>query len=199
MTRQEKTRKAIEEFKSLQSREINPVGEFDKAGRWYPSDTEQAECCKGLRSPSRAYPYSLMVHCRTLKHICTKHGLDYREVKKVMNAEKPKRKIEKRIMFKKVAFIDGKFQSVYSGETYIPGKTYIERVKNNHGGGYYCYATAKEASEAVFPDDSINADKEKIVIKVEVWGRSVQYNYGKYAFTYMKILTKQIIPIQSNN
>ena len=95
-TLNEKQIQAIKEFKALQAREINPPGEFDDAGRWYPSDSEKCDCCESIRSPSRSYPYSYMVHCRTLKHVCTKYGLDYREVKKIMNIEKPKRKIEKK-------------------------------------------------------------------------------------------------------
>jgi hypothetical protein len=27
------------------------------------------KCCSGIRKPSVRYPYSLMVHCRTLQHI----------------------------------------------------------------------------------------------------------------------------------
>jgi len=186
--KENKIEKAIEEFKALQSREIHPAGTFDKAGRWYPADSESADCCKGLRSPSRAYPYSLMTHCRTLKHVCTKYGLDYRTVKKVMNAEKPKRKVEKKIMWKKVAIINGKLQSVYSGEKYELGRTYVEKVEHNHQGGYFCYSTKEEAEMAVFPDSSVNVDAQKIVVKVEVWGRYVIYSNGKYAFTYMKFV-----------
>ena len=183
-----KIEKAIEEFKALQSREINPTGTFDNAGRWYPADSEKAECCEGLRSPSRAYPYSLMVHCRTLKHVCEKYGLDYRTVKKIMNAEKPKRKVEKKKMWKKVALIDGAMQSVYSGEKYELGRTYVEKVEHNHQGGYFCYSTKKEAEMAVFPDSSVNVDAQKIVVQVEVWGRSIEYENGKHAFTYMKFV-----------
>lgn len=52
-----------------QSRAEHPDGKFDKAGRWYPSDEESQDCCDTVRSPSRGWPYSLMLHCRTRKHI----------------------------------------------------------------------------------------------------------------------------------
>lgn len=58
-----------EKFKARQARSEHPDGKFDSAGRWYPSDEERQSCCDFVRSPSRAYPYSLMVHCRSKKHI----------------------------------------------------------------------------------------------------------------------------------
>jgi hypothetical protein len=59
----------IQMYESRQSRETHPDGSFDSAGRWYPSDDEECPCCMDIRSPSRAYPFSLMRHCRTRKHI----------------------------------------------------------------------------------------------------------------------------------
>jgi hypothetical protein len=59
-----------EVYKSRQDRQTHPDGKFDKQGRWYPSEAEWVdECCRGIRSPSRAWPYSYMVHCRTKKHV----------------------------------------------------------------------------------------------------------------------------------
>lgn len=180
---------AIQKFMALQAREINPVGTFDNAGRWYPDVDEKCDCCKSVRSPSRAYPYSLMLHCRSLRHICTKYELDYKEVKKVMNSEKPKRKIQKQIMYKKCAWIDGDIKSIYNNETYERGRTYIDKAKSNHQGGYYCYSTVKEAINAVFPTDSINSDcNKKAIVRVEMWGNSIDYSNGKKAFSYMKII-----------
>jgi hypothetical protein len=46
-----------------------PTGRNDSGGRWYPSDKEICSCCKSIRQPSREYPWSLWMHCRTLKHI----------------------------------------------------------------------------------------------------------------------------------
>lgn len=57
------------EYKNRKNRLTHPTGKFDKAGRWFPSADEVAECCNEIRYPSRAYPYSLLVHCRTKKHI----------------------------------------------------------------------------------------------------------------------------------
>jgi len=58
-------------FASRHDRASHPAGDFDKAGRWYPSATEHASCCNAIRTPSRAHPYSYMVHCRTRRHLET--------------------------------------------------------------------------------------------------------------------------------
>lgn len=58
---------AITHFRR-QDRTEHPDGKFD-GPRWYPSDTECQPCCSGIRSPSRAFPWSLMVHCRTIEHV----------------------------------------------------------------------------------------------------------------------------------
>lgn len=44
-------------------------GKTDSGSRWYPSDEERCSCCEYIRSPSRAYPWSLYKHCHSRKHI----------------------------------------------------------------------------------------------------------------------------------
>ena len=67
---------AAREYVALKTREINPVGKFDKAGRWYPT----VPCTCAVRAPSRAYPYSLMLHMRTAEHVAETHGVSRRDV-----------------------------------------------------------------------------------------------------------------------
>jgi hypothetical protein len=62
-------------YDMLKNREIHPSGEFDKGGRWYAKNSDLIN----VRSPSRAWPYSQMLACRTLKY-----------VKKVYDKYKPK-------------------------------------------------------------------------------------------------------------
>lgn len=58
-----------EELKSvylkLKSRELHPMGEFDKMGRFYLKDSELVSC----RAPSTKYPYSQMNAGRTGKFV----------------------------------------------------------------------------------------------------------------------------------
>ena len=60
---------AISTWERRQDRDEHPDGYWDKAGRWYPSEDEEQECCSRIRGPSRAYPYSLMKHCRSREHV----------------------------------------------------------------------------------------------------------------------------------
>ena len=57
-------------YAARRDRLVNPEGSFDSAGRWYPS---AAEDCGGdgrcVRTPSRAWPYSYMLRCRTRQHV----------------------------------------------------------------------------------------------------------------------------------
>lgn len=57
-------------YQARQQRLVHPQGEFDKQGRWYPSEAENAdEFISSLRCPSRNWPYSYMTGARTKKHI----------------------------------------------------------------------------------------------------------------------------------
>ena len=57
-------------YEDRRDRRTNPDGSFDSAGRWYPSREEDADdFTRGIRSPSRAWPYSYMVAARTRKHV----------------------------------------------------------------------------------------------------------------------------------
>ena len=74
-----KLRRAAIEQINLQARVWHPSGDFDDAGRWYP--TRYCDCCESIRSPSRAFPYSLMVHCRTVSHVAREHGIEERRLR----------------------------------------------------------------------------------------------------------------------
>ena len=75
---------AAREYIARQSRDTHPDGTFDRAGRWYPSESEWCNCCTGIRSPSRAYPYSLMTHCRSAGHVAALYGVDARDLRRAI-------------------------------------------------------------------------------------------------------------------
>jgi hypothetical protein len=68
----QKLRIAAERYLDLKSRRIHPAGSFDGGGRWEPH-TAQA-CCASIRTPSRAFPYSLLTHSRSLAHVALDSG-----------------------------------------------------------------------------------------------------------------------------
>jgi hypothetical protein len=69
------------EFVCRELRLHHPDGRFDEGGRFYPSEKEARDCCATIRAPSRAFPLSLMKHCRTIKHVAKLYGVTERAVK----------------------------------------------------------------------------------------------------------------------
>lgn len=84
--------RAVHEFIDRQARKSHPDGSFDDAQRWDPSATEHRDCCRSIREPSRAYPYSLMVHCRTAEHVSNLFGVSVADVRRVAFALRKERK-----------------------------------------------------------------------------------------------------------
>lgn len=70
------------EYLARQDRRHHPDGKTDKGGRWYPAPHEERPCCASIRSPSRAYPWSYMLHCRTLAHVAELFHLDAKDVRR---------------------------------------------------------------------------------------------------------------------
>ena len=65
--------KAALEYNALKNRKVNPAGKFDNGGRFHL--VRRCDCCNSIRSPSRAYPYSEMLHGRSSVHVATIHGV----------------------------------------------------------------------------------------------------------------------------
>jgi hypothetical protein len=68
---------AAQRWIRLRDRDEHPIGDFDRAGRFHLD--ERFPCCAGIRSPSRRYPYSEMLHGRSLAHVLQEAGLQERE------------------------------------------------------------------------------------------------------------------------
>ena len=58
-----------------------PIGHFSSSSKWYPDPIEVVDCCKSIRRPSIKWPYSLMRHCYTIKHIASLFGADIKGVR----------------------------------------------------------------------------------------------------------------------
>lgn len=63
-------------YLARRDRQAHPQGRFDRRGRWFASAAERQSCCGAIRTPSAAYPYSEMTHCRTAEHVARLHGVD---------------------------------------------------------------------------------------------------------------------------
>jgi len=72
---------AAREYIARRDRAKHPLGRFDRAGRWYPDESEARACCAGIRAPSRRWPYSLLLHCRTARHVAQLYGVEASDVR----------------------------------------------------------------------------------------------------------------------
>ena len=71
---------AVITYLKRQARVSYPKG-FVKHTKWYPQEVEERPCCLNIRQPSHSYPWSLMTHCRSLKHVCNLLEVDEKEVR----------------------------------------------------------------------------------------------------------------------
>lgn len=67
---------AAKTYLDRRDRVSHPDGKFDRGGRWHPSEKEWTPGCDRIREPSRAWPYSLLVHCRSAEHVAELHGVE---------------------------------------------------------------------------------------------------------------------------
>lgn len=177
---------AAQEYLDRRARKVHPAGSFDNAGRWYPHDDERQECCSAVRSPSRSYPYSYMVHCRTIGHVAHLYGVDEASLRQQVRDLSPRQPAQRRAgtHYKAVAVVNGRYLSIYDGQTeYALGQELRQTAHQGHGGGYYVYPTAQEAALADVPDDSAYRHAEWIVLAVECAGSYCRYSNGKLAFS----------------
>lgn len=65
--------KAAKETIALRDRTVHPAGLFDNGGRFYIAS--RCDCCIGVRSPSRSFPFSEMVHARSAVHVAHTFGV----------------------------------------------------------------------------------------------------------------------------
>ena len=86
-----------------------------------------------------------------------------------------------------MAKFDGKYLSIYDPSVEYKLNTQLtERALPNHGGGYYVYATPKEAvfADIPFKEGGLYM-APRTVLKVKAWGDFVIYNNGKMSFTHI--------------
>ena len=128
---------AVCEFIKRSHRIKHPLGSFNKQGRWYPYESEKRSCCNAVHPPSTKYPYNLMSHCRTKKHIAELYTVDMKELgKAIKKSQVPLFKGQFRGLFPIVH--SGVFVSdveVYAAET--KDKAVIFYYLNNSSGGLF--------------------------------------------------------------
>jgi len=84
---------AVETYLARQARIAHPAGSFDSKGRWFPAEGEACGCCDMIRDPSRAYPYSLQGHCRTIGHVAQMFGLEEMTLRRAVRLARTRAKV----------------------------------------------------------------------------------------------------------
>lgn len=179
---------AARTFIARRDRTAHPSGKFDNAGRWYPSEAETCECCDSVRSPSRAHPFSYMVHCRTMKHVANLYGVSVSDLRKEVArldpdsaTAKPTREGGDRYFKAVKRTADGRLVSIHDGRTeYRIGEEMRQPARQNHNGGFYAYATRNEA-ESFARQAGVD---DAVILRVEASGQYCRYA-TKLAFSRM--------------
>ena len=180
--------RAVREYYQRQNRKSHPDGRADKAGRWYPSASERQSCCNQVRQPTRSYPWSLMVHCRTARHIACLYDVSEADLRKA--GRKAPAREGGEAYYKAVAVMDGRWLSIYDGQTeYEIGVTLSQRTGQGHAGGYYVYASRGEAEAADVPSRSSLKDADRIILRVRAEGSYCRYGH--------KLSFSQVTPLEA--
>lgn len=177
--------RAVETFINRKNREIHPEGEFDSKKRFCPSAAERQSCCDSIRTPSARFPFSLMVHCRTIQHIAHLFDIDVKDLRKAVRAVQPTKREGGENYFKMVAFdaTRGLMLSIFDGETiYRIGETVKQRARQNHNGGIYVYASERDASRVQVPSESKLKGYPRVMIRVHAEGSYCRYE-NKLSFS----------------
>jgi len=87
---------------------------------------------------------------------------------------------------------DGTLVSAFDGSKYEFGKWRVQSAKANHEGGYYCYfdkvlAVNATKQGATF-HRNISAGKNLVLCQVEISGRHIAYDSGKFAFSGLRVV-----------
>ncbi|MEO8287111.1 MAG: hypothetical protein ABI670_11830 [Chloroflexota bacterium] len=179
-----KLKAAVETYRALQDRSKHPDGYFDEIGRWYPSDDEFQDCCGKIGSPTKKFPYSYMLHCRTAVHVAHRHGVAVADLKHQILRKHPAKREGGNTYYKAVALVDGRYLSIFDGVTeYKIGETTVDRARQKHQGGIYCYDNLDQALSADVPPSAALRSADRVVLRVRAEGSYCRYPGGKLAFS----------------
>lgn len=177
--------RAVSVYLERQDRVSHPDGSFERDRRFFPSDAEWQPCCNSVSAPTKGFPFSLMVHCRSVGHVAALFGVDASAIRKAARAARPATRLEAGDgWFKAVALVDGRMLSVFDGKTeYRLGEEMRQAVRTEHGGGFYAYPTLEAARRASVPSGSALIDAPRVVLRVRVDGAYSQYGNGKVSWS----------------
>jgi hypothetical protein len=109
-----------------------------------------------------------------------------------LRTEHKKPEMKTMTTYKLVQIIDGRYYSVYDGDTeYVMGKRLAEKAVDEHGGGYYSYPSEQGVEKrfyngSLFPERCYQQSMQLALIECEISGTILNYQGKKYASTYIR-------------
>lgn len=89
---------------------------------------------------------------------------------------------------------DGRLASAFDGSEYKVGVWRSEAAKPDHGGGFYCYLDDTLAIDATTRGatfhESVAAGKTLVLCEVEIKGREIEYDGGKWAASRLRVIAE---------
>jgi len=143
----DKIQAAAQHYVDLKHRRRHPVGKFDRGGRWYPA--QEHTCCESIRGPSRAYPYSLLTHCRSAAHVAAEHGVEKAALLKAAKALPPEPENE----------YDGP-PRLYDGEGWVAGLPVAQMTPEKIDRDIAAYERMIESRS--YPSDTVALAQQRI-------------------------------------
>ena len=108
-------RTAAQRYIDLKARRVHPDGSFDKHNRFYLADEESHECCSKIKPPSRNFPFSYMLHARTMVHVATAFHIELPRLKwavKRLSEQQEAEKITRTKDLHELALVQGRQDAV---------------------------------------------------------------------------------------
>jgi hypothetical protein len=93
----------------------------------------------------------------------------------------------------------GQLVSAYDDSTYCVGKWRSQAAREDHGGGFYYYLNQQLAIDATSRGetfaDCVSEGKRLVLCEVEVSGREIEYNAGKWASSRLRVI-RELQPVE---
>jgi len=61
-------------------------GKFDKADRFHPDEAELRDCCQRITPPNADNPWSLLEHCKTIRHVARVYHVNEADLRRAIPA-----------------------------------------------------------------------------------------------------------------
>jgi hypothetical protein len=120
-----------------------------------------------------------------MRHVAKLYGVKESELRELARQENEPQREGGDDYYKVVAKTeDGRLVSIFDGETeYKIDVEMVERARQDHNGGFYCYAEKEQAKRAGFPSESKAKRLPRVLLRVRAEGQYCRYESDKLSFS----------------